>query len=72
MRHFFHVTGNIICGECGNFMVPELHRLPNGGPDGRVIVRGHKPECSLYQKAAVIKLPQAEAIETAQGAAQSA
>ena len=72
MTHFFHITGNIICGECGNFMVPELHRLPNEGPNGLVTVRGHKLGCSLFGKSAVVRLLQVEAIEISGGAAQSA
>ena len=63
MKHLFYATGNIFCGECGSFLVPELHQLPNGGPNGSVTVRGHKPECSLHGKAALVKLPQIEAIE---------
>jgi hypothetical protein len=68
MKHFY-VTGNIFCAECGNFMVPERHALANGGLDGRVTVRGHKPECSLFGKAAIVELPRVEAIEIAGEAA---
>ena len=72
MNILFHVTGSIICSECGNFMVPELHRLPNEGPNGLVTVRGHKLDCSLFGKSAVVRLPQVKAIEISREASQSA
>jgi hypothetical protein len=51
-----YVTGNLICSECGKFLVPELVRDANDIPTGVLRVRKHKPNCSLYMKVATVEM----------------
>ena len=53
----FYTTGNVICAECGRFMVPELRRDKNDVITGELVLRGHLRTCSKFGKTVLVKLP---------------
>jgi hypothetical protein len=61
MTSTIYVTGNLFCGECGNFLTPELLRNEKGGVTGEVIVTRHADWCSLFGKRVKVRLPSVEA-----------
>jgi hypothetical protein len=56
MNRVFTSISNVICGECGKFLVPEVIRDAYGRPTGEMRVSNHYPRCSLFGKVGTVKL----------------